>query len=216
MRIGDLDGENMANMKDPNEFTCREMKVDLEDIYFKNLLNLGCGRRTFGAFHNVDYIGGPGVNQVVDLLKFPWPWDDDTWDYILISHWLEHILFPHFFDAMDELIRISADGALIEIKVPHFKDPKALASPGHCRLVSSYTLRPWINKKGFSNECQAMKKNMHRMELLKEGHIGHFKLGSITDYHWRKYLRIEPPRVFCHSLDYFMILKIHKMGENEK
>jgi len=189
------------------EYTCRELKTDPRG---KNWLNLGCGQRTYPGFWNVDMIDGDGVDEIHDLLELPWPWDNNTWDYILISHWLEHIPHPRFFDIIDELLRVSDDMAIIEIKVPHYLDPKALLSPGHCRHVHSYTLRSWTNKGGYSNEHLAQKSNDIDLVLIDEGHIGHFRLGPITDYHWRKYLQIEPPKILCHSLDYYMVLEVWK------
>jgi len=152
------------------------------------------------------------VDEVVDLLEFPWPWLNDTWDFILVSHWLEHVPHPHFFRVMDELLRVSTNGGLIEIKVPHYLDSKALLSPGHCRLVHQYTLRPWLNKRGYSNEHLSRKTNGIDLLLLEDGHIGHFKLGPFDDYHWRKYLKREPPIILCHSLDYYMLMKVQKDG----
>src|SRR5690349_4828657 len=49
---------------------------------------------------NVDHIQLPGIQECVDLFKFPWvrsstgaPWNDDSADEIYCSHLVEHI--PH-------------------------------------------------------------------------------------------------------------------------
>lgn len=79
-------------------------------------LNLGCGRAQFpierGAkvvdhlayflpesaytaedWVNVDQVAQPGVDQVVDIFSYPWPWQSNSVDEIWCSHIVEHI--PH-------------------------------------------------------------------------------------------------------------------------
>ena len=78
-------------------------------------LNLGCGKVLFpwtpekeatrhpmlmlpktayeADWRNVDALAMPGVDEVVDLFAYPWPWADNSVDEIWASHLIEHI--PH-------------------------------------------------------------------------------------------------------------------------
>ena len=62
----------------------------------RRFLNLGCGRHPIAStaeehWTNVDRLALPGVDQVVDLMEVPWPWDDGSFDEIRSRHFLEHI-----------------------------------------------------------------------------------------------------------------------------
>lgn len=74
-------------------------------------INLGCGRVILPGLRpdyetmldaevyeqplwlNVDRNAGDGVDQVVDLFSYPWPWPDNSFGGALASHIVEHI--PH-------------------------------------------------------------------------------------------------------------------------
>jgi len=59
-------------------------------------LNLGCGRVILPndeGWLNIDSQPLDGVDQVVNLFEFPWPIAENSADYIIASHLIEHI--PH-------------------------------------------------------------------------------------------------------------------------
>jgi hypothetical protein len=53
-------------------------------------LDLGCGLNPKEGFEGVDIRGG-AAKHVCDLLKFPWPFADNSIDEIHASHFLEHV-----------------------------------------------------------------------------------------------------------------------------
>lgn len=55
-------------------------------------LNVGCGKDYRDGWINLDYDGKCDVKH--DLNKFPYPFEDNYFDYILCSHTLEHVLEP--------------------------------------------------------------------------------------------------------------------------
>ena len=152
-------------------------------------LNLGCGRVVFPldrdaaipyAAHleplpdicfepgwvNVDKFSLPGVQEQVDLFRFPWirssngsPWNDDSADVIYCSHIAEHI--PHAvrvsrfiplawrkrYDEMVENLdgwfvffaecwRILKPGGLLYVRAPFATSNAALSDPTHTRYVT--------------------------------------------------------------------------------
>lgn len=103
-------------------------------------LNLGCGSQIFDGWVNVDKFGKP--DQILDLETFPWPWDDNSADEILLSHVLEHLgQKPEVFIAiMRELYRVCRDGATLRVRVPHPRHDTFLTDPTHVRPITAATM----------------------------------------------------------------------------
>jgi len=98
-------------------------------------LNLGCGQQPLEGYLNVDKFGSPDL--VCDLEAFPWPWQDDSVDEVVMSHVLEHLgqSPAAFVGVMQELHRICRPGARIRIRVPHPRHDFFLTDPTHVRPI---------------------------------------------------------------------------------
>jgi len=126
-------------------------------------LNLGCGENKKDGFINVDKFGNPDVKH--DLEVFPWPWDDDSVDEILMNHILEHLgeTTEVFLGIMKEMYRICKAGAKIMINCPHPRHDDFISDPTHVRpiiprmfdLFSKKNNELWI-KGGFANSPLAI------------------------------------------------------------
>ena len=81
-------------------------------------LNLGCGRFRKEGFVNVDWNPAFKPDVVHDLNKFPYPFEDGSFDYIEMSHVLEHLDDP--FAVMREMNRMLKKGGTVKVLVPHF------------------------------------------------------------------------------------------------
>jgi len=81
-------------------------------------LNLGCGYFCREGFVNVDRDPDSPADVIHDLDRFPYPFADDSFDYIEMSHVLEHL--EHTAEAMSEISRILRPGGMVRIRVPHF------------------------------------------------------------------------------------------------
>jgi len=101
-------------------------------------LDIACGQNKPKGFLGVDIVPGPGVDFVWDLEKFPWePFKNDTFDEINISHYAEHT--KDLMKFMDEVWRISADGAKVVIVGPYYTSIRAWQDPTHTRALSEAT-----------------------------------------------------------------------------
>jgi len=84
-------------------------------------LNLGCGRDIRKGWINLDKTNYLGVDIVFDLNVFPYPFQDNTFDVILMQDVLEHLEDP--VAVMKEIYRISKNGCIIIIRTPHPESP---------------------------------------------------------------------------------------------
>lgn len=147
----------------------------------KPYLNLGCGRiilpgprpahhnlvnealYDYPLWLNVDRNAQPGVDEVVDLFTYPWPWPDNSFDGALLTHLVEHI--PHDIKLTDtpldgnmlvrqralakaqdgwyaffaELHRVLTPGARAHIVAPYGWSQGAITDPTHTRLITEHT-----------------------------------------------------------------------------
>jgi SAM-dependent methyltransferase len=92
-------------------------------------LNLACGqdiRPIQKNWVNVDIVAGTNVLQM-NIFELPWPFESDSFDYILARHVLEHVPYnipkygyEHNFLQlfMEEIWRVMKVGGILDIEVP--------------------------------------------------------------------------------------------------
>ena len=102
-------------------------------------LDLGCGASKKDGFIGVDSLKLPGVDIVHDLTIFPYPFEDNEVDEIMMDNVLEHL--PQPLKVVEELYRICKNDALITIVVPYFRSYYATIDPTH---VNFFGLN-WFN-----------------------------------------------------------------------
>ena len=101
-------------------------------------LNLGCGSKILDGYTNVDKFDYYKPDIVHDLETFPYPFENNSVDEILISHVLEHIgQSPQIFlQIIKEFYRICHHESLIKIFVPHPRHDNFLSDPTHVRPIT--------------------------------------------------------------------------------
>jgi hypothetical protein len=101
-------------------------------------LNLGCCDAPVAGFVNVDIVPGPTVDQVADL-RAPWPWPDDSIEYVRAWDIIEHL--PDKIMTMNEIYRVLVPGGQAEIAVPTTEGSGAFQDPTH---VSFWNRRSFL------------------------------------------------------------------------
>lgn len=92
-------------------------------------INLGCGNRYLPDFINCEFDKIFKADVYFDMAETQWPFEDNSVDFILAAHCLEHLSIKGYFNAFKEMYRISKDRAIVEIHYPHhlgrffFNDP---------------------------------------------------------------------------------------------
>lgn len=100
-------------------------------------INLACGNAPLEGWLNVDISPSAKADQVMDLLKFPWPWENV--EELNASHFLEHI-GDEFIPFMDEAYRVLAPGGKFTIEGPYYTSVRCWQDPTHKRALSEILL----------------------------------------------------------------------------
>ena len=162
-------------------------------------LNLGCGKDIRKGYVNLDWAKLPGVDVVHNIEKFPWPFDDNTFDEVVANQVLEHV--ADLIKTMEELYRISRPGGQIKITVPYFSSPQHHNDPTHKRKFTYNTFEYFTDKSDFSYYSKA------RLEIVKR-RILFFGLGSDfmkSKYTWPiDYLMTRFNRIYQRFFSYIL------------
>ena len=86
-------------------------------------LDVGCGRYKLPFAIGVDKYQWPEVDIIHDLDKYPWPFNDNSFQRLICRHSLAHLW--DVVAAMEEIYRITCPGGIVEIVSPHFSSDNA-------------------------------------------------------------------------------------------
>ena len=133
------------------EYSCtRQITFPVMDEKIKKL-NLGSGLSKIDGYINLDIspIGEPDVLH--DITKFPWPFNDSEINHIVAKDILEHM--HDLPSIIKEMYRISKNGAVWEIMVPHHRCDTFMNDPTHVRPITPVTIKMFDQK--YIGECIA-------------------------------------------------------------
>lgn len=100
-----------------------------EETDLPEVLDLGCGAGKRPGAWGVDHHAFPGVDQVFDLNAIPWPLESGQFRRIYAHHIIEHVADVKAF--MNEIHRVAAPGAVLEVVTPHFSSLDSWKDPTH-------------------------------------------------------------------------------------
>lgn len=186
-----------------------------DPIIGKRKLNFGCGRAIMPreeGWVNLDIAPLEGVDVVHDVLTFPYPFEGETFDFILASHILEHV--PPIVDGKDglvqvveELHRILKPGGSLEIRVPHYRRGMAeyFANPTHYRLITPNSFDGFFGKPG---TCVSYLTSA-RFASKKIRDVRRFSIlgGRVNVYHLKKYLGLDNLPIFAKPYELVITLQ---------
>jgi SAM-dependent methyltransferase len=152
-------------------------------------INIGAGNSRIPDFVNIDYDSHSNPDYCLDIEKDLLPFEDNTVEFVIASHILEH-LGEGYFHCLQELYRVCKHGAFIEIRVPHPRHDCYLADPTHRRPVTPLGLQLFSKK--FNEYCR---KTGGASSLLGEYFGVDFEIvewNYIPDDHYRQKLADKP------------------------
>jgi hypothetical protein len=111
-------------------------------------LNMGCGFTKLDGFINADCSDICDPDIKVDFNKLPWPWEDDSFQHIVAKDVLEHLgnESTSFTDIIKEMYRVSENGSVWEIQVPHHRSDHLVDDPTHKNAITPGTFRLFDKK----------------------------------------------------------------------
>lgn len=111
-------------------------------------LNMGCGITRTARGVNVDIMPEVNPDLVYDLNKLPFPWDDNTFHRVDMSHIFEHLgdpwcikmpYYEWFFKFWREVWRILKPRGIVSLIAPVYNHESAWGDPGHVRAIMAQT-----------------------------------------------------------------------------
>lgn len=121
-------------------------------------LDVGCGDAKQNGCIGMDRRKREGVDVVHDAETLPWPFADETFNRIVMSHIMEHLNPKYHVDIVDEMWRVLKPNGILMMAMPYpgshgfWQDPTHLKSwnettPRYfdpdCELYSIYKPKPW-------------------------------------------------------------------------
>lgn len=118
-----------------------------------NKLNMGCGFKKLDNHWNVDAEAICNPDQVLDLEKTPWPYEDNFFERINADNILEHLgQNPKVFtEIIKEMYRISKDGAEWYVNVPHHRCDLFWDDYTHVRVLTPKTFKMFDQQVNFES-----------------------------------------------------------------
>lgn len=115
------------NLEDMACFTPDELKLLPPET---QILEIGCGQRPVWAqSKTLDINPASKATVIHDLSEFPYPFEDNTFDYVVAEHVLEHL--RPVLPVLDELHRIIKPTGQLRIEVPHYTSFHYWTDPTH-------------------------------------------------------------------------------------
>ncbi|MFA6450435.1 MAG: class I SAM-dependent methyltransferase [bacterium] len=102
-----------------------------------NTLDIGCGLLKEHGAIGIDRVAAVNPDVVHDLDVFPYPFEDNTFDRMIMRHVVEHL--SDIVKLMEELHRIGKPGAVVDIVTPHFSSSNSWTDPTHKQHLGFYS-----------------------------------------------------------------------------
>ncbi len=111
-------------------------------------MNIGCGINKYDGYVNIDSVDLYLPDLLMNAEVVPWPFEESSIDEIMFNHSLEHMGGDNevFFSLICELYRVCANGAIVQINVPHPRHDNFINDPTHVRIVTPELLSLFSKK----------------------------------------------------------------------
>lgn len=144
------------------------------------ILDLGCGKRKRKGAIGVDISEYTDADIIHDLNVFPYPFADNEFDYIYADNIIEHL--DNVVKVLEELHRISKNGATIKIIVPFFRSHYAFIDPTHKHFFTVRSFDYFDPEKDFNYLYKYSQRCFRVNKVLFDENIRHRLFGKMITY----------------------------------
>ena len=102
-------------------------------------LVLGSGQKPVAGAINVDLVSDTNPDVVHDLNVRPWPFPSDSFSEVIATDVIEHL--ENVIGTLEEIHRVSRNGARVRVTVPHYSAANAFTDPTHRHYFGWFTFR---------------------------------------------------------------------------
>lgn len=124
-------------------------------------LHIGSGTKYLQGFVNIDIDEDSLADVVCDANNMPF--EDNTFDYIYSNHSLEH--FTDLFKIVNEMVRVSKNGATWEHTVPYWSWPQNQGNPYHHINFSEHTFKFFDKVNGVYKRGQKQNYSLEELDV---------------------------------------------------
>ena len=103
----------------------------ITDLRPKKILDLGCGENKVEGGVGLDNVSLSDVDIAYDLLDFPYPIENESYDIIYLRNVIEHFYLNDIEKIFNECFRILVLGGMLYVTVPHAFSVSAFTDPTH-------------------------------------------------------------------------------------
>lgn len=93
------------------------------------ILDIGCGRNKKEGAIGIDFCSNTNADIIHNLNIFPWPLSDNIFEKVIMNNVIEHL--DDIVKVMEEIHRVSKNGAEVIITTPHFSSLYSWQDPTH-------------------------------------------------------------------------------------
>jgi SAM-dependent methyltransferase len=141
------------------------------------ILDLGCGEKKVEGAVGLDNVALSDVDIAHDLLDFPYPIENESYDIIYLRNVIEHFYLNDIEKILNECFRILVLGGMLYVTVPHAFSVSAFTDPTHKQFFTFGSGYFWDKKyqKSYYNDIDSC------WELLN------VECNRITWFDWKEY-----------------------------
>lgn len=141
-------------------------------------LDLGCGKKKYPGSIGLDISDKTDADIVHDLNVFPYPFEDNEFDYVHMDNIIEHV--DNVIRVMEEVHRITKNGATIKIIVPYFRSPYACIDPTHKHFFTTMSFNYFDPDHKFNKLYKYSDAHFRVKNIVFDEQISHNLFGKIV------------------------------------
>lgn len=142
------------------------------------IVDLGCGKKKYPGSVGLDISDKTDADVVHDLNVFPYPFEDNEFDdYVYMDNIIEHV--DSVIRVMEEVHRVTKNGATIKIIVPYFRSPCASIDPTHKHFFTTDAFNYFDPDHKFSKSYKYSDAHFKVKNIVFDEQTSHNLLGKI-------------------------------------